>query len=208
MNEWLATLKNWYEPRPLRERIIILVLSWVALYAIFYFLFFSSLESETTALQINIKSLDDQINSWNTQISALNQISSSPLYKNWLQQHELFANLQKKYKDLLETSPTKQWQDIIKTILQSQPNITLVQIKDFPEVAYNPAKLPISSSTLYEQQLLVIVISNYFDTINYIQHLESTLPNIHWDTLHYQVVQYPVAKIEMEFSIFYDKANT
>ncbi|TAK74635.1 MAG: hypothetical protein EPO11_06600 [Gammaproteobacteria bacterium] len=207
MNEWLISLRNWYEPRPSRERVLILFLGWAIVYALFYFIFFSPLDKESKALHETLKTEEDTITNWEVQIAALNKIATTPLYKKWQQQNKLFVSLHQKYKNLLKSSSTKQWQDIIKTVLQAQTNITLVQIKDFPEVVYNPANLPISSTTLYEQRLLVVIFSNYFDTIDYIQHLESLLPNIHWNSLNYQVTQYPVAKIEMEFSIFYDKSN-
>src|SRR3990167_9051998 len=44
---------------------------------------------------------------------------------------------------------------------------------------------------------------NFFDTVNYLQYLEGVLPNVRWNSFSYQVTQYPIAKVELEFSIFY-----
>ena len=122
-----------------------------------------------------------------------------------MNQHRSFQNLEGQSVFLKNLTSSKQWGDVIKTVLQSQNNITLEQIKNFPETVYNPLQLQNVVLKIYQQQLLVVVYSNYFDTINYIQRLEQVLPNLRWDSIHYQVIQYPVGKVEMEFSILYEK---
>lgn len=209
MNPYILFLKRWYDLRVMRERMLILGLSWALFYALFYFSLFRPLDIQEKTLREDIKSTNNQIKNWNVQIDALQKIADTPLYKTWVKQQKSFLDLHGKYKDLLKSASSNQWQDVIKAILQSQHNITIVQIKNFPEVAYNHTtpNTTTSATKIYEQRFLIVIYSNFFDTVNYIQRLEELLPNIHWDKLNYQVEQYPVAKVEMELSIFYEKAS-
>lgn len=207
MNHYVMLFKSWFEQRNFRERMLALTMSWAIVYAFFSLFLFKPLDSNTQVLVNDIAAAKNQINNWNTQIDALSKIATSPLYKEWLNQHRSFKDLEGQYVFLKNTSSTKQWGDVIKTILQSQNNITLEQVKNFPETVYNPLHLPNMGIKIYQQQLLVVVFSNYFDTLNYLKRLEEVLPNIRWDGIHYQVMQYPVAKVEMEFSILYEKES-
>jgi len=207
MRQQIATFKIWYEARPMREKLLVLGLLCAIIYAFFSYLLFSPLDKEAITLANNLKTAQHQIKNWQIQINALEKIATTPLYKKWLTQRKLFDHIQGKYKDILQASPTTHWQDIIKTMLNSQKNITLIQIKNSPETLYNPPGLPQGSTKIYEQRLTLAIYSNYLDTLHYIQTLEEELPNMHWSTLNYTVAQYPVAKIEMEFSIFYEKQH-
>lgn len=206
MNNYIRKTRRWFEERNTRERILVFIAMWALLYAFFYFLFYRTTDKRVALLQTEIKGLNDQIKAWEIQIETLKKIANSPLYKEWVAQKKSFQNLQGQYEVLLKSSPTQQLEEAVKKILHSQANITLLQIKNFPETSYNPVHLPSTNlSKIYQQKLLLVVSSNYFDTINYLERLENMLPNIHWDTMNYQVDQYPLAKVEVEFSIFYAK---
>lgn len=203
MNIIFIQFKEWYNTCKTRERILIIFLGWAVLYIFFYFFLFKSLDQEADLLNADIRNIHHQIKSWDVQIDALNKLSTTPAYKEWLVENESLHKLRKQYKQFLTTSATNQWQDVIKQILSHYPNIKLEQIKNMPELLYQPEN--INDTNIYQQTLILTFDSNYIDTFNYIQQLESALPQVHWDTLSYEVTQYPLAKIEMEISIFYDK---
>lgn len=205
MKQYLENFKSWYECREIREKLLVVALGWAFLYAIFSLLFFRQLDQKKSTILNEMTELNNQITSLKTQIDAVNKISSTPLYKEWLKHRQALLNLQGQYKFFIKNNPTQQWQDIIKTILQSQNNVTLVEVKNSPETNYNPSALTDVTAKIYQQQLHVAVYSNFVDTVNYLQGLEKALPNIHWDSLNYEVVKYPIAKITTEFSIIYEK---
>ncbi|MBA3661728.1 MAG: hypothetical protein H0W64_08380 [Gammaproteobacteria bacterium] len=216
MNEYLLKARIWFETRSIREKLFVLLLSWALIYAFTNFLFINVEEHRTAVLRAEIKEIEHRINAWKTQINALNKLAESDLYKKWLLQHQAFSSLRGQYKFLQNASPTKQWQDVIRAVLQSQNNITLLKIKNFPESSYTtsstgptepaaPAAKPSSTNNIFQQRLLLAVSSDYFGTLNYLKRLEDLLPNIRWDLLSYEVFQYPFAKVEMEFSILYEK---
>lgn len=207
MNKYILSAKKWYEACSIREKLLTIILSWALLYCVFYFFLFLPLETREKNLEDEIKGLRSNMDNWNTQISALINIAKTPLYKQWQQQHSKFQNLQSKYQNLLQSSSSKQWQDIIRTILRSKSDINIIQIKDFPETLYNPPDMAGLTIKIYQQKLLIIFYSDFFKTVDYLQHLEQLLPNLRWDKLNYQVTQYPTAKVEMEISILYEKSH-
>lgn len=205
MKRQINKFRIWFEQRNLREKFFVLALSWAVLYAIFSLFLFIPLEKNKKTLMGSIKTNRDQILNWELQLDALNKISQTPLYKEWSVHNKNFQYLRGEYKSLLAKPSSQNWQDIIKTILHSKNNVTLDQIKNFPETEFQPANIDGKGSKIYQQQLLLVIYSNYFDTISYLKKMESTLPNIHWNSLKYEVTEYPVGKVEMEFSMLYEK---
>lgn len=206
MNKYFTAFMQWYDSRNMREKLLTLALACAFVYAIFSLTLFQPLDAKLKIVRTDITEMRSQIDNWKVQTDAIKKIPQSPLYKEWLAQSQSLHQLQAQYKALLHTPPTKQWQDIIATLLQSQSNISLVQIKNFPEADYNLTTVGKIKTKIFQQKLSIIVYGNYFDTVQFLERLEKTLPSLHWDSLKYEVAQYPIAKVEMEFSIIYEKA--
>lgn len=206
MLQTINQLKLWYEQREIREKLLILALGWAAIYAVFALFVYWPLEKQQTLLITDIKTLELQQQTLLTQIGAVKKIPETPLYKQWLQHDQSRRQLHAKYQFLLKSSPNKQQELVIKTILQSPNSVKLIEVKNSPESSYH-ASVTLShlANRIFQKQLSVAVYSQYFDTIQYLQRLEKDLPNIHWDGLEYEVTQYPLAKVKMEFSIIYEK---
>jgi MSHA biogenesis protein MshJ len=207
MIKYIDLSRKWYQQRNMREKLLTIALSWACLYAIFSLAVFWPLNSNITTLRSDIRNINNQINTWNLQLNALGMLANSPLYKEWSSQHQSIHDLQQKYKVFSQSTSSQQWLEVIKNVLQPKNNVTLAQVKNAPEIIYNPFNASDATSKLYQQQISLTVYGNYFDIINYLRQLEIALPNIRWDSLAYQVIQYPVAKVDMEFSIFYDKSS-
>ena len=205
MNKHLVNFKYWYESRPLREKLLVILLGWTFFYALYSLILLNPVQNKENILSKEIKTIQEQIQTTQIQIDALHQIPNTPLYKSWLSHQEAMQKLQNKYKVILQEAPSTQWQAFLNVILEPQNNITLVEVKNFPETIYNPIITPESTNKIYQQKLQVTIYSNYIDAVSYMQYLEKRLPNIHWDQLSYQVVKYPVGKIQMGFSIYYEK---
>jgi hypothetical protein len=203
----ITKFKIWYEHRPLREQALTLFLFLAVIYAFVSFFFFNPVDRQATALHNDIKKINGQINNWKTQINALNKIASSPLYEKWKVHHKYFQDLQDQYKFLLKNSSNKQWQDVITELLKSQPNITMLEISNSPESIYSPSNIAGVKNKIYQQQISLTIKSNFNDTVYYLMELEKVLPNIRWDSLSYQVIEYPMAKVKLEFSIIYEKTT-
>lgn len=198
----------WYEQRDARERFLIFGLGWAIFYLLFYYIFYSHLDYLNTFYSADIKQKQTDIAGWKKQLNNINVISHSPLYKKWLAEQKSQQSIISQYSNFTHVSPAKQWQRVFNVILQTQPDITLLDIKNKPEYTYNPLNLSTLKTKIFAQPLSMTVEGNYYDFMIYLAHLEKQLPNVHWDKLTYQVTTYPLATIEMEFSILYEKRIT
>ena len=207
LRQYLIKFKNWYEYRDSREKLLFVLLAWAFFYAFFYYTLFRSIEIKSTLYLAQIKEAKEKIVNWNQQISRLNSMATNPNFKKWAAQRKAMQILQDQYKAILKSTNVTQWQAITKTILMPQKNITIEQIKNLPENVYNPSNASGLTSKVYQQQLVLVITSNYMDTINYLIKLENTLPSLHFDTMRYEVTNYPLAKVSLEFSLFYEKTS-
>ena len=175
------------------------------IYAIFYFAILRGAEKKHRLLLEEINTTEQQQIQTKLQIDVLKKIGESPLYKTWQQQNKLLQTMQTKYSRLIHTPSQDEWQNILRSILEINPAITIAQIKNFPESEYKSTNGNSLAAKLYQQRLLIVFYGNYFDTLDFLTGLEKALPTLHWTSLSYQVVQYPIAKIELELAILYEK---
>ena len=205
MHTYLLHLKRWYTQLSTKERLLLLALSFLLIYAIFYFAILRGAEKKHRLLLEEINTTEQQQIQTKLQIDVLKKIGESPLYKTWQQQNKLLQTMQTKYSRLIHTPSQDEWQNILRSILEINPAITIAQIKNFPESEYKSTNGNSLAAKLYQQRLLIVFYGNYFDTLDFLTGLEKALPTLHWTSLSYQVVQYPIAKIELELAILYEK---
>lgn len=204
-SNYIRQFKEWFESRNLREKFLVCFFSWALLYAIFAIIFFRPLDIEKTKLAEKIKKSNDQITSWKAQLKFIKDIPNTALYKEWSARHEKYLSLKKYYKNLLGDQGDEKWDAILQTVLGDYPNITVDSIHHSPESAYQTGKVDSKPDAIYQQQLRLSVIGEYSDIVGYLTYLEKTLPNIYWNTLTYETMEYPLAQVEMEFSVIYEK---
>jgi len=208
MDKYLTNYRVWYQGRNLREKLLVITLSWALIYAIFSILFFHSIDAASEQNTKDLKTTNDQIKNWQTQLKFLADIPKTALYKEWVSEHNNYQALKDKYKNLLGKPGSNKWDDIIKTILSNYPNITIEKIENLPESAYETGKIQSTPDSIYQQQMRLSVLGNFQDIVAYLSSLEAAMPTIHWDTLNYTVTTYPIARVEMEFSILYEKTKS
>ena len=138
------------------------------------------------------------------QINALQLISQTAIYKKWLKQNQSIKELEIQYKRFLKASPSLQGQAVTQAILQSTNKVKIDEIKNTPETPFHVDD-PRIVTRLYQQPLVLIFTSTYFDNIAYLQYLEKALPNVRWESLDYEVMNYPMAKIQLQFAILYEE---
>jgi hypothetical protein len=205
LKNYLDQFHSWYEERETRERILLIGLSFAVWYGLFSLFVFNPLKQAKETLQTDMKEIQQTIQSLQAQINVLTGLENTPIYQKWISKHQTILNLRSQTRRLLNRTSPWQWLSIVSTLLHSYPQVTLVEIKKMPEKF---ALDPIDNPQEIEQKTLVFVINaNYVDTVSYLQVLEKQLPFVHWDSLDYHVINYPMAKIEIGLSILYAKQN-
>tara|TARA_R110000868_G_scaffold290766_5_gene550936 strand:+ start:2749 stop:3381 length:633 start_codon:yes stop_codon:yes gene_type:complete len=207
INHSLKSYQSWFDQRNLREKLLVFALSWALIYALFSLFLFRTVDTRNSEITGQIKKTQNEITSWKTQLDYLKEIPKSPLYKEWLAQNQQYESLKSQYKHLIGKAGPDKWDQIIKTILSSYPNIIIEKIENDPEKHYQTTKIESEPDTIFQQQMKLTVLGNFQDIVGYLSSLEKAMPNIHWDTLNYEVTEYPLARVAMEFSVLYEKTK-
>ena len=81
------------------------------------------------------------------------------------------------------------------------PSFYLQQLSPLPvEVAFEGEKSKLEQRdipTIYRHGFSIEFDSNYFDTVRYFKKLENLDKQFYWDSVQYQVDEYPGAKIKI-----------
>jgi len=207
MNEWILRFKKGYEKSKNQYKILIILAGWIVIYLLFRIIFFKEQAEQQLILKTQINELDHQAVTWENQIQILKDLPKSPYFKKWQEQRKQLESLQGKYQTLLKESSGKQWENATEHLLQTEKGLKVIKIKNLPETVYTPTQPLKINAKIYQQRLIFSLAGNYNDTIDYLNRLETVMPNIRWNNLNYQVTNYPNAKIDMEFAILYEKGN-
>jgi MSHA biogenesis protein MshJ len=183
-------------------------LSLAVIYALFSLFLFMPLDAKTAELTAEIKQVKEKIANWQAQSKSLSEIPNTPIFKEWQNIHKNNQTIKEKYKVLLGNPGSDKWEEIIKKILNDYPNITIEKIHNQPESKFQTSQPDqTDSAPIYQDKMQLSVIGSFEDIVNYLISLEKALPNIHWNTLKYTVTEYPQARVEMEFSVLYEKSD-
>jgi cell division protein FtsB len=187
-------LKNWYEKRIIRERILFIILIMIVLYVLFYLLFFRGLTQVLLQKKEQIATYEQRLTQVNLQVE---------IFREWVKEADINRRLQDQYKKILQPSGV-QLQGLVKTILEGNSQIAVSKIEHLPPTTYKMVLNEGVNNTIYQQPIRVVFTATYPLTVEYLHYLETHLNNIHWDTLRYTVKEYPTANIELELSLFYE----
>ena len=207
MKETITKLRRQFEARNNRERLVITILSWVLIYVIFNYIFYDPLNEKISQTSAEMANIDKEMDVWRAQINSLNQLSKSPIYVQWLKQQAVSQGLQTQFKNLMQNNSVSQWQGLMQNILKMHTDIVVSQIRSLPEATAKIPNATVKTSVLTQQGMIITVFGSYFSVLNYLKELEQALPNISWVRFDYQVSQYPIAKVDLELALYYDKGK-
>lgn len=207
MNKYLQQFDKWYHHRSTREQLFLMLLGCVFIYLVSYFTLFRAINFKEALLIAKIDFQNKEIQSINNKIISLKNISTSPVYKKWIAQQNNVKLIHQKFRDHMLTVTPDYWQNIIKTVLLTQQNITTDAIKYYPDAVFNIYKVNNKEKKIYAQKVELTIQGTYFNVISYLKSLEKALPLAQWNKLDYRVNQYPNAIVAIEFSILYEPKN-
>lgn len=79
--------------------------------------------------------------------------------------------------------------------------VTLLQLNDAPSSATAKAKTDKTAESgkgVYKHSTAIVVEGSYFQVLGYVKALENLDWRFYWDSLHYEVSQYPSARVEIQ----------
>jgi hypothetical protein len=170
------SLERWYNSHPHHERIYLLLSGCLIIFFSCYLLLGRPIAQQRNVLAYQIQSLKKQTKIFERQIDIVMEEKGNEPQKQTL---------------YIEPSPIKlatpaEHDQIIKAILNQPQKIKLINLK---------------KSVAETKGIEITFTSDYFDTIAYLDQLEKLPWCLSWDSLEYNVINYPVAKIVVNFHI-------
>lgn len=196
---------NFYDQRNFREKILLVLLSFAFWYFVYQLAIISWIDNVNLKKSKEYSALSDKINVTNRQIELLKQALTSSSYKQWINQEKVLSDIQEKYHQYVTAYSPTDSQAIIKLLLNSRDNLNILEIKSEPSKPYEFSGKIKNITKLYQKPYITSLLVNYREFYPYMQRIETVLKSVAWNRLSYEVTQYPIAKVEVEFSILYEK---
>lgn len=187
-----------FESLTTREKVIVITALLAAIWSCWDSFFYQPVMLKQKSLKQQLVSLDTQIasqkqtaalleNSSNTDPNVDNQNKLIELKAQYsrLQEQVMFGN--KKF------VPPQLMAKALSDMLKQNQQLTLIKLESLPATTLLAAKQ--QHQPIYKHGLVITFAGNYSDTVNYLEALEALPWAIVWDSLDYQVKNYPMAEI-------------
>lgn len=186
----------------MRERVLLLLTSLVVLFVIWNSFIFDYLLASDQAIQENATRIQDQISRLQGQIDSLsNVIGRDPTSTLLAQARELRKKNgegQEKISDQTKKmiSPKDMVQVVKKLIAQSEGLnlISLSSLESKPVLETQKGKSPLQ---VYSHGISLVLNGDFFTTLKFLELAEQQPYKMLWESLSYQVEEYPKATIEI-----------
>ncbi|MDO9163702.1 MAG: hypothetical protein Q8N35_07955 [Methylococcaceae bacterium] len=194
----LNKLQERFESLTNREKIIVFVALLAALWSGWDSLFYQP-------ISLKQNTLTQQLSNINSQLASQQQVeaqleNNSKTDPNAVNQAKLLE-LKTQYSGLQEQImlgdkkfvPAALMAKALSDMLKQNKQLTLIKLNTLPTSTLLDAKQ--QHHPIYKHGLAITFTGNYTDTVNYLKALEALPWAIVWDSIDYQVKEYPVAEI-------------
>ncbi len=207
-----ATMR-WMDEQPLRQRLLLLV----AIVAVFFTLWDVVLmrssklregqaESDTTRLEKQVKALELQAE------ATLKKLAADPNLERRKRKAELerqLADLDARFNErTADLIPPSEMVRVLKELLGRDSGLQLVRLQSVPatqlmapdEESGSEGKVDLGSGPirLFRHGLILEMSGDYMSVLRYVQALEQLPWKFFWESMTYQVQQWPTGKITLK----------
>lgn len=200
MNEVISA---WLRKRSKRDLIILLVIGWVVIYFIWYVVLQHGLVKQKKEMEHNLNLLQEQRNIAHEKIEIiLNATERNPAYQDWVKRKGSQNTV------ITQTLSGKDVVGVVKAFLAKQPGITLINLKKLSDELGTSKELAIRMGKQIQKQGFQMQFqANYFDTLNYLERMETLPWHVYFSRVEYNVTTYPDANVTAVFYLLSDKTD-
>jgi len=191
-------LQNKFETLTQREKIILAVAVLAGLWVGWDNFFYQPIQKKLLALHQDLSNLNQQIT--DQQLTAIKLENSNLSDPNLINQNKLielkaeFNHLQ----DLMMQGnknfvPPNLMAIALSDILNRNNQLTLIKLNTLPATTLLESKQP-QLHPIYKHGLAITFSGSYLHTLNYLKALESLPWHFIWESIDYQVKDYPIAE--------------
>lgn len=201
MNDFLNKLITLFNQRSERERLLITLILITGIFFLWLLFLFSPLSNKINGYseKINVaKKNIATLNALHHNYQALIQSPTDSLEKKMgTLEKKLLAS--KNHPLLLKKIILKpdDLREVLQLISKMPPLLSLQEVQTLSSVPANPS----SKTPYFSEKIQVLFSGNYFETIAYLQYLESLPWFLSFDSLEYHVTEYPNANVKVIINV-------
>jgi len=206
LQEHYQQIRRYIDNASPRIRFLILIASVVVIFALWHFLFRVPLDTKEAKLVVQERTVHTQLKVLEDEAELIVAEAEKPQLQ--AQKHkELQQEITKLETNLgifseqmvVETKLI----DMFKDLLAKERGLTWVGFNTLPSKPLDPSEgmVVVGGGTMFEHGLEIAFRGNYFDTLDYLKQLEKAGYQIFWNSLDYEVLNYPEAKITLSISV-------
>lgn len=209
MKSWLLQRQLQFDALSLRERLLVSVSCAATLFLFWQFLMFAPQHAHREALNLQMGVLQQKLDFQTQEVTALTGMIGGGKSRIKMQQ---LAGLKEENQRLNETMsklevdlvPADELLNVLKDVLRQSSKLTIRRIESLsPEdLNFTGARVPgdIEKTGVLKHTVLLSLEGNFFGLLRYLTDLEQLSWLLHWDSLSYEVTEYPRGNIELKVS--------
>lgn len=192
-----------------REKIMVAGTFLLIFWGVWDNLFYAPLQKENRSVEVEIGSLGNQLN---TQLQIAKQIENlSRNNPNATARQEL-TNLQQSVNNLKlrlglgnkKFVPADSMANALSDILKQHGKLKLVRLETLPVTPFGG--IDQEDAWMYQHSMVMTLQGDFFSTVDYLKALESLPWRILWDSIDYQVKDYPNAETRIQvYTLSFEK---
>ena len=200
------SLFSWYDERPKRERIILLVCAVIVLVFLLnllvlepYSLQRKRAHSEVSQLQVDIADL--MVRSAEVEVRRANDPDNANREKVVALEQEVEKLNQKLRTNIVTLVPPREMAGFLKDLLTQQEKLQLISLENLPpeelEFGNNENEEPIQPK-LYRHRLRLEFSGDYLTLLKYLKQLERLPRSLVWEEVEVETEVYPRARVRLQ----------
>lgn len=212
-----AGLKARFKQLTARERNIILVLALVVVVFLWDQLLFAPLQRDSQKVKQQINALNNNLATQTNQLTEVMESAKHDPNRELKQKHQQLSQslqqLETRQQSLTANLiPPRQMAEVLEQVLRQKTRLKLVKVTSLPAEKLTGTTEQTQSgagksgtgnsetSVLYRHGVELELEGSYFETLGYLRSLEQLRWKVLWDSLEYEVQEYPRAQIRLQIN--------
>lgn len=184
-----------------REKLMVAGTALVSLWGFWDFMFYQPLNKQQALVIAEIGTLQNQLEAQQQIAKQVEEAGRKDLNSDARQQLNQLQQSANKLRQQLSQGgkkfvPAQSMATALRDMLQQHGNLKLIKLETLPVSGFgNSDQEPI---WVYRHAMVITLQGDYFSTLNYLKALETLPWRIHWDSIAYQVKDYPLAETRIQ----------
>lgn len=195
----LAPLQARFERLNPREKLMTVTAELLLVWAAWDNGFYQPQQSQQRSLATEIKTLENSLSSQQQLIQQLEAMDHNhPGQQKLAQLQQSVNNLKQQLgAGSKKFVPPPLMTQALRDMLSQQSNLQLVKLETLPVTPFGSSDAQ-QPAWVYRHALSITLQGDYFSTLNYLKSLEALPWRIQWDSIDYQVKDYPLAQTRIQ----------